>query len=112
MPEHEERLRALALNDHRFVESVLRTGLDTREVSRLDPKAHAVARLAAYVAVGAAASSYHECVGLALATGVTADQIVGVLLAIVPAVGLARVVSAAPGVASALGFDLDAALEA
>jgi alkylhydroperoxidase/carboxymuconolactone decarboxylase family protein YurZ len=111
MLEYEERLRALALNDRRFVESIMSMGLDSMEASRLDPKAHAVALLAAYVAVGAAASSYHRSVEAALATGATADEIVGTLLAIIPAVGLARVVSAAADVAQALDFDLDGALE-
>ena len=39
-------------------------------------------------------------------------SIVGVLIAVAQTVGLARVASAAPAVALALGYDIDAALEA
>ncbi len=47
----------------------------------------------------------------ARAAGATDDEIVGVLIAVAPTVGLPRVVSAAPCVALALGYDVEAALE-
>jgi hypothetical protein len=43
--------------------------------------------------------------------GATDDEIVGCLVAVLPVVGVARVVSAAPKLALALGFDVEAALE-
>jgi alkylhydroperoxidase/carboxymuconolactone decarboxylase family protein YurZ len=46
-----------------------------------------------------------------LAAGVTADEIVGALIVVAPLVGLARVTSAAPAIAAALGYDLDEAFE-
>ena len=46
-----------------------------------------------------------------MAAGATDDEIADVLLAIAPVVGLARVVCAAPDVAIALGYDIEAALE-
>ena len=46
-----------------------------------------------------------------LATGATNDEIADVLLAIAPVTGLGRVVCAAPDVATALGYDVAAALE-
>ena len=46
----------------------------------------------------------------ALAAGASGDEIAEVLLAIAPATGLGRVVSDAPGVAAALGYDTGAAL--
>ena len=48
---------------------------------------------------------------MALAAGATVDEIVGVLIAVAPNVGLARIVSAASEVALAIGYDIDAALE-
>ena len=39
------------------------------------------------------------------------DEIVGTLIAVAPTIGLRRVVSAAPELALALGYDVDAALE-
>ena len=49
--------------------------------------------------------------GRALAAGASEDEIADVLLAIAPVAGLGRVVAAAPDVATALGYDITAALE-
>ena len=46
----------------------------------------------------------------ALAAGATDDEITGVLLAVAPVIGLGRIVGAAPGVAGAFGYDIEAAL--
>ena len=46
-----------------------------------------------------------------LAAGASEDEITGVLLAIAPVIGLGRMVGAAPGVAGAFGYDIEAALE-
>lgn len=111
MTEYEDRLRSLSLNDEGFVRSVLRIELDTVEVSRLDPKTHALVRLGALLATDAAPSSYQSSAESALAAGATIDEVVGAVIAVAPTVGLARVVSAAPELALALGYDVDAALE-
>ena len=111
MADFKETLRRLALNDDTFVTGVLGLGRDTVAVSRLDRKTHALARLSASLAVDAAPISYQSTVELALAAGATVDEIVGCLIAVAPVIGLARVVSAAPELALALGYDVDAALE-
>ena len=49
--------------------------------------------------------------GLRHVAGVDHQGIVGCLIAVLPAVGVARVVSAAPKVGLALGYDLERALE-
>jgi hypothetical protein len=46
-----------------------------------------------------------------LAAGVTVDEIVGTLVSVMPAIGVARVVSAAPKLGLALGYDVSDALE-
>jgi hypothetical protein len=69
-------------------------------------------RLAALLAVDAAPSSYNASAELALASGASLDEIVGILVAVAPAIGLGRVVSAAPELGLALGYDVEAALEA
>ena len=112
MIEYQERLRSLALSDDSFVGSVLGMAHDTVEISRLDAKTHALVRLAALLAVDAGQSSYNASVEVALAAGASLDEIVGILIAVAPAVGLGRVVSAAPELGLALGYDVDAALEA
>ena len=47
----------------------------------------------------------------ALAAGATDEEIADALLAIAPVTGLGRVVCAAPDVATALGYDIEAALD-
>jgi len=111
MAAYKDTLRSLALHDEQFVDSVLGMGRDTVDASGLDPKTHALLRLAASLAVDAAPSSYQSIVETAQAAGASVDEIVGCLIAVAPTVGLARVVSAAPELALALGYDVDAALE-
>ena len=112
MAAYKDTLRSLALNDERFVDEVLGMGQDTVEASNLDPKTHALLRLAASLAIDAAPSSYQSFVEVAQAAVATCDEIVGSLIAVAPTVGVVRVVSAAPELALALGYDVDAALEA
>jgi alkylhydroperoxidase/carboxymuconolactone decarboxylase family protein YurZ len=112
MAEYRETLRSLALNDKRFVDSVLGMGHDTVAASQLDQKTHALVRLGAALAIDSAPSAYQATVDVALAAGADIDEIVGTLIAVAPTVGLARVVSVAPELALALGYDLDAAFEA
>ncbi len=112
MAEYEDRLRSLALNDDGFVHRVLRIDTDTVDVSRLDPKTQALVRIGALLAIDAAPSSYQSGVDAALAAGAAVDEIVGTVMAVAPLVGIARIVSAAPELGLALGYDVDAALEA
>jgi alkylhydroperoxidase/carboxymuconolactone decarboxylase family protein YurZ len=70
------------------------------------------------VAAGSGVSSHrviggllHWTTGRALAAGATKDEITDVLMAIIPVAGIGRVVSAAPEVATALGYDVESALE-
>ena len=111
MATYKETLRSLALSDEAFMDSVLGMGQDTVEVSTLDRKTHALVRLGAAFAIDAAPSSYQSTIDLALAAGASVDEIVGTLIAVAPTVGTARVVSAAPELALALGYDIDAAFE-
>jgi alkylhydroperoxidase/carboxymuconolactone decarboxylase family protein YurZ len=116
MAAHEEQLRRLALHDEEFIESVLAVNLNTRlgeddEAIRLSPKTHALVRLAALLALGAAPVSYQWNVGAALDAGATTDEILGTMIAVAPISGIARVVQATPDVALPIGYDLDAAFE-
>jgi 4-carboxymuconolactone decarboxylase len=109
--DHEERLRRLALHDDHFIGSMLAIHLDPVGASGLDPKACALVRLGALVALGAPCVSYQWSVQWALAAGATTDEIVGTLMAVAAITGVARVVAAAPELALALGYDLDKAFE-
>jgi alkylhydroperoxidase/carboxymuconolactone decarboxylase family protein YurZ len=107
----QEILRRLAMIDEGFVEDQAGLGLDRAGPSALDPKTAALLWVAVSVAIGSPAVCLEWSTGRALAASANEDEIAGVLLAIAPVAGLGQVVSAAPEVAIALGYDIDAALE-
>jgi alkylhydroperoxidase/carboxymuconolactone decarboxylase family protein YurZ len=107
----QDTLRRLAMIDEGFVEGEAGLGLGQVKSSALDPRTAALLQVAVLVAIGSPAVCLEWSAGRALAAGATEDEIAGVLLAIAPAAGLGRVVSAAPDVAIALGYDIAAALE-
>ena len=102
-------LRSLTIEDPHIAEHLAERNEIAPEV--LDPKTVALARLAALVAIGGAVPTYSALTDAAIGMGATPDEIVEVLVAIVPTVGLPRAVSAAPSVAMALGYDVEDALE-
>jgi alkylhydroperoxidase/carboxymuconolactone decarboxylase family protein YurZ len=107
----QEILRRLAMIHEGFVQDKARLGLDLARVSALDPKTAALLLVGAAVAIGSSAVRLEWSTGQALAAGASEEEIAGVLLAIAPVAGLGRIVSAAPDVATALGYDVEAALE-
>jgi 4-carboxymuconolactone decarboxylase len=104
----QETLRRLALIDESCVEDQAGLALGPAEGSSLDPKTEALLRVGATAAIGASPVCLEWSTGRALAAGASEDEIADVLLAIAPVVGLGRIVSAAPGVAIALGYDTQA----
>lgn len=104
----ERLLRRLAVNDEESVETVLSRGAATIDQSSLRPKVDVLVELGALLALGAATSSLSRAVQRAMAAGASESEIVGVLIAVGPAVGQARVVSGAPKLAMAIGYDIEA----
>jgi alkylhydroperoxidase/carboxymuconolactone decarboxylase family protein YurZ len=107
MDEVERLLRRLALNDEESVEMVLGQGDASGAGSALVPKVELLVRLGALLALGASTTSLRATVERARQAGATEAEIVGVLVSVAPAVGLARVVSTAPRLATAIGYDLE-----
>jgi len=107
----QELLRRLAMIDESCVEDQAGLALGLCEGSSLDPKAAELVRVGAAAAIGASPVCLEWNTGRALAAGASEDEIADVLLAIAPVTGLSRIVSAAPEVAVALGYDAQAALE-
>ena len=104
----EELLRRLALNDESVVRSAVGAGpLPLCDGPGLDAKTSGLVRLAALLSIGAATSSCRAAVERARAAGATDSEIVGVLVAVAPAVGGARVVGAAPRLALAIDYDVE-----
>ena len=110
MHDHEETLRRLAIRDDRLVDAILAGGRES-EASSLDTRTMALVRIAALIAIDAGPPSYMNPIESALEAGATADEIVDTLEAVMPAIGVARVVSAAPKLGLALGYDVSRALE-
>jgi alkylhydroperoxidase/carboxymuconolactone decarboxylase family protein YurZ len=88
-----------------------RHGEDEPNAETAAAKNVALLRLAALVALGASDETFRATGSAARSAGATDDDLLGVLLAVAPTVGLVRVVAATPGLALAVGYDIDAALE-
>jgi alkylhydroperoxidase/carboxymuconolactone decarboxylase family protein YurZ len=85
------------------------------EKCNLDPRELMMARIAALVAVDASAASYLLNTPSAVDSGLTIEDVQGVLIAVAPIVGTPRVLSAATRITDALGFAIaviEAELEA
>jgi alkylhydroperoxidase/carboxymuconolactone decarboxylase family protein YurZ len=75
---------------------------DNIEESGLDVRTHAMVCLAALVAAGEGGTAYDEHITIALDHGVTLGEIAGVLVALLPTAGAARVTAAAPAILAAI----------
>ena len=75
---------------------------DTIDESGLDVRTYALVCLAAVVAAGESGAGYDRHVAAALDRGVTLDEIIGVLVALLPTVGVTRVTGAAPDIFGAI----------
>ena len=74
------------------------------EHNSLAPRELMLSRIAALIAVDAAPASYLANAGAAEDSGVTAEDLQGVMIAVAPVVGTARVVSAGGKILRALGI--------
>ena len=83
---------------------------DSLEASTLEPQTLYLVRMAALVAVGAPAASYLVNLEAATALGIDAELARGVLTAVAPIVGTARVLTALGRIGKALDISVDAAL--
>jgi 4-carboxymuconolactone decarboxylase len=82
---------------------------DSIEASSLDPETLILVRIAALAAVDAPAISYLLNLGAASDVGVDPDQVRGVLAAVAPIVGTARIASATGKIAGALNVAIEIA---
>jgi alkylhydroperoxidase/carboxymuconolactone decarboxylase family protein YurZ len=106
----QETLRKLAMIHEGFIQDKARLTLDLAKTSALDPKMAALLVVGVVVAIGSSSFCLRWSVSRALAAGATEEEITGVLLVIAPVAGLGQVVGAAPELAAAFGYDIDAAL--
>lgn len=99
-------LQQIALGDVDVLEVSIGLREALREESGLEPRAFSLVKIAALVALDAPPASYAWQIANALAEGVTAEDIIGVLRAIAPQVGGPRLIAAAPELMLALGLDM------
>ena len=108
----QEILRRLAIIDEGFVEDQAGLGLGLAVPPGCwIPRPRRWCRWGRWWRSGHRGSAWSGAPARALAAGATEDEITDVLLAIAPVAGLGRVTAAAPGVAAALEYDIEAALE-
>jgi alkylhydroperoxidase/carboxymuconolactone decarboxylase family protein YurZ len=101
--------RRLTIGDDSLMTSLFSTAGCATAV--LDDRTAALVRLAALIAVDAAAPAYQGEVTAAISAGASPEQITDVLVVIARVAGSALVMSAAPKLALALGYDVDDGLE-
>ena len=81
--------------------------MDSVAASSLEPRELMIARLAALAAVDAPTVSYATNLEAAVAVGIDVERAQGILTAIAPIVGTARVASATAKIAEALEIELE-----
>jgi alkylhydroperoxidase/carboxymuconolactone decarboxylase family protein YurZ len=111
MPRAEEGLRRLTLGDPGFVAMITRAEGPASDIAHLDARTDALVKIAALIALDAPPSSYRTAVEAALRAGAELDDLLAVLAAVGGTVGSARLVSGAPRIALAAGYDVEAELE-
>lgn len=102
-------LRRLALGDEAYLERLCAER--NPGSGALDQRSVALLRLGALTAADGADILFHHVVGQALAVGLTSDEIVEALIVLAPMLGAARVLTVAPKLSLAAGYDVESALE-
>ena len=111
MEDYQATLRKLAVRDDRYIDGLLQAERASPTIAGIDERAHALIRIGALIAMNAAPAAYMDSVDAALRAGASHEEIVGTLIALLPTVGVARVVTAAPNLGLAIGYDVAEALE-
>jgi alkylhydroperoxidase/carboxymuconolactone decarboxylase family protein YurZ len=107
-PATQDTLAGLAVGDQTVLEEVLAFRESEQAATGLDGRTFALVKIAALIALDAPPASYLWQVANALDAGATAQDMLGVLRAILPQVGGPRVMAAAPELMLALGLELPA----
>lgn len=91
----------------------MRSALDAADETALalDERTAALVRLASLIVRESALPAYQRAVQTALDAGASVDEILALLFVLAQPVGTTAVITAAPKLAMALGYDVDAGLE-
>lgn len=104
----EDLIRRLALNDERAVAAVLTPSAPGSTVlpEKLDAKTEALVRLGAVLASNGTTASCRLSAEQARQAGATDPEMIGVLVAVGPAIGMAKLVGVARRLALAIDVEL------
>jgi len=108
----QDTLASVSQGDAPVLETLVLMNLDSLEKCGLDERTYHLSRLAALVAMDAAPVSYLINLGAAVDAGVTLEDAQGVLVAVAPIVGSARIAAAAGALLRAFGFAAELADDA
>ena len=104
--ETHDTLKGVSAGDLAMLENAVGLREAHLDATGLDSRTFALVKIAALIAVDAPPASYAWQVGNALAEGVSPEDLLGVLRAVAPQVGMPRVVAAAPELMLAMGLAL------
>ncbi len=99
-------LSGVATGDLSVMDKMLGLREANHESSQLDARTFALVKISALIALDAPPASYAWQVANALNEGATPEDILGVLFAVAPQVGMPKVVAAAPEIMLALDLPL------
>jgi alkylhydroperoxidase/carboxymuconolactone decarboxylase family protein YurZ len=108
----EDALRRLTIGDPALIGALTNPAQPGPGVQRLDDRTEALLRIGALVALDAPQASYVAAVGAADRAGVQPEELVAVLAAVAEAVGSARLIAAAPRIAAAARYEIEASIAA
>jgi alkylhydroperoxidase/carboxymuconolactone decarboxylase family protein YurZ len=108
-PSQASLLRLFSIGD----EASMRSALDAADETALalDERTAALVRLASLIVRESAQPAYQRAVQTALDVGASVDEILALLFVLAQPAGTTAVITAAPKLAMALGYDVDVGLE-
>jgi 4-carboxymuconolactone decarboxylase len=111
MPRADEAFRRLTIGDPLLLAEIVDRRDPDRNAPHLDARTEALLQVAALIALDAPPSSFRAAVGAAQRTGARLEDLLAAVYAVAGTVGSAKVIAAAPRIALAAGYDVEAALE-
>lgn len=109
--ETHEALSGISGGDLKLLEQAMGLRESELEATGLDARTFALVKIAALIALDAPPASYAWQVANGMDDGATPEDMLGVLRAVAPQVGGAKVVAAAPELMVALGLPLPGSVE-
>lgn len=108
-PSQSSLLRLISIGDEDSIRQSL--GATDAAATGLDGRTAALVRLASLISRDSALPAYQRSVQAALDAGASVDEILSLLIVLAQPAGSTAVITAAPKLSMALGYDVEAGLE-